>query len=86
MRSLLTLILLAVPVLMVGCLPTTPPEAGVGALLLGLCCVLGALYISYNAFKIEGRKPAAWFVLGAGCLIGGGFLALGARWLGWWGQ
>jgi hypothetical protein len=82
MRSFLTLILLALPVLVVGCLPTTPAEAGVGAMLLGFCCVLGALYISYNAFKIEGRKPAAWFALVVGCLIGGGFLALGARWLG----
>ena len=86
MRSFRTLIVLAVPVLVVGCLPTTPAEAGVGALLLGLFCVLGGLGASVKAFTIEGRKLAAWVVLGVTSLIGGGFIALGAWWLGWWGQ
>jgi hypothetical protein len=86
MRSFLTLIVLAVPVLVVGCLPTTPAEAGVGWLLLGLCCVLSGLGASAKMYKIEGKKPAAWIFLGATSLIGGGFIALGAWWLGWWGQ
>jgi hypothetical protein len=85
-RSFRTLIVLGVAILVAGCLPTTPAEAGVGALLLGFCCVLGALYISYNAAKVEGRKPAAWVALGTGLLIGGGFITLGGWWLGWWGK
>jgi len=86
MRSLLTLIMLAVLVLVVGCLPTTPTEAGWGALALGLVCVLLGLWASFSLFKVEGEKPAAWFALGAGGLIGGGLMALGAWWLGWWGK
>jgi hypothetical protein len=86
MRSVRTLIVLAVSVLVVGCLPTTPTEAGVGVLLLGLCCLLSGWSVSVKLYQIEGKKPAAWIFLGVTTLIGGGFIALGARWLGWWGQ
>jgi hypothetical protein len=79
-------LILAVPVLVVGCLPTGPTEAGVGVLLLGAGCVLSGLQISSDLYKVEGKKPAAWFVLGACCLIGVGLMALGTRWVGWWGQ
>jgi hypothetical protein len=82
----LTIIILAVPVLVVGCLPTGPTEARVGVLLLGGGCVLAGLQISIDLYKVEGKKPAAWFVLGTGFLIGGGLMTLGARWVGWWGQ
>jgi hypothetical protein len=86
MRSFLILIVLAVPVLVVGCLPTTPTEAGVGVLMLGLCCVLCGLSASVKLYQFEGKKTAAWIFLGVTSLIGGGFMALGAWWLGWWGQ
>ena len=55
-------------------------------LLLGFGCLLASLQVSTDLYKVEGKKPAAWFVLGAGLLIGGGLIALGARWVGWWGQ
>jgi hypothetical protein len=87
MKRILTVIILAVPVLVVGCLPTTPAEAGVGVVLLGLGPVLTGLLCSYHLFKVEGeRKTAARFFLGGLFLIGGGLMALGARWAGWWGQ
>jgi hypothetical protein len=82
MKWFLTAILLAVP----GCLPTTPAVAGVGVLLLGGGCLLAGLGISSELYKVKRKKPAAWFVLGAGFLIGGGLMALGARLVGWWGQ
>jgi hypothetical protein len=81
-----TVMILAVPVLVVGCLPTTPAEAGVGVLFLGVGGVLWGLGISSELYKVEGKKPVAWFVLSAGFLLGGGLIALGARWAGWWGQ
>jgi hypothetical protein len=69
------------------CLPTTTPvEAGAGVLLLGGCCVLTGLLISYAFFKTEEIKPAAWFVPGVCFLIGGGFIMLGGWGLGWWGN
>jgi hypothetical protein len=82
-----TIMILAVPVLVVGCLPTTPAEAGVGVFLLGVGFVLWGLSISSALYKVERKKLAAWFVvLGACFLIGGGLMALGGRWAGWWGQ
>jgi hypothetical protein len=88
MRRSLTLILLAVPVLVTGCLPTTSSvEAGVGVFLLGGGFVLWGLAISSALFTVERKKLAALLVvLGACFLIGGGLMALGARWAGWWGQ
>jgi hypothetical protein len=86
MRWFHTVILLAVPVLAVGCLPTTPAEAGVGVVLLGFAFVLTGLGLSSKLFKVEERKTAARFFLGALFLIGGGLIALGARLAGWWGQ
>jgi hypothetical protein len=86
MRWFHTVILLAVPVLAVGCLPTTPAEAGVGVVALGFGCVLTGLGLSSKLFKVEERKTAARFFLGALFLIGGGLIALGARLAGWWGQ
>jgi hypothetical protein len=45
------------------------------------------LGISSAVYKVERKKLAAWFVvLGASFLIGGGLMALGGRWAGWWGQ
>jgi hypothetical protein len=80
MRWFRTVILLAVPVLAVGCLPTTPGEAGVGLLLaLGFGCVLTGLGYSSKLLKVEESKTAARFFLGALFLIGGGLIALGAR-------
>jgi hypothetical protein len=72
-----TVMILAVPVLVVGCLPTTPAEAGVGVLFVGVGCVLWGLGISSELYKVEGKKPVALFVLGAGLLLGGGLIALG---------
>jgi hypothetical protein len=86
MRWFHTVILLAVPVLAVGCLPTTPAEVGVGVVLLGFVCVLTGLGLSSKLFKVEERKTAARFFLGALFLIGGGLIALGGRLAGWWGQ
>jgi hypothetical protein len=86
MRWFHTVILLAVPVLAVGCLPTTPAEAGVGVVLLGFGFVLPGLGLISKLLKVEERKTAARFFLGAVFLIGGGLIALGARLAGWWGQ
>jgi hypothetical protein len=88
MRRFLTGIILAVPVLVVGCLPPTgPTEAGEGVVLLGAGFVLWGLAISSALFKVERKKLAALIVvLGACFLIGGGLMALGGRWAGWWGQ
>jgi hypothetical protein len=87
MRWFHTVILLAVPVLAVGCLPTTPAEAGVGVVMLGFACLLPGLGLISQWFKVEeGKKRAAGFFLGACFLIGGGLIALGARLAGWWGQ
>jgi hypothetical protein len=86
MRWFHTVILLAVPVLAVGCLPTTSAEAGVGVVVLGFGCVLAGLGLSSELFKVVERKTAARFFLGPVFLIGCGRIALGARWAGWWGQ
>lgn len=93
MRWLRTVILLAVLVSAVGCLPTTTPEeAGVGVVLLGFACVLPALGLlaglglSLDLSKVKERKTALMFFLGACFLIGGGLIALGGWWAGWWGQ
>jgi len=60
-----TVILLSVPVLAVGCLPTTPVEAGVGVAVIGFSCVLIGLVLSSALLKVEERKTAARFFLGA---------------------
>jgi hypothetical protein len=87
MRWCHTVILLAVLVLTVGCLPTTPAEAGVGVSLLGGAFVLWGLAISSALFTVERKKLALLFlVLGACFLIGGGLIAIGGRLAGWWGQ
>ena len=86
MRWFRTVIVLPVPVLVVGCLPTTPAEAGVGVVLLGFAFVLPGLGLSSKLLKVKERKTAARFFLGALFLIGGGLIALGARLAGWWGQ
>jgi hypothetical protein len=86
MRWLHAVILLAVLVLAVGCLPTTPVEAGVGVVILGSCFVFTGLLCSLELLKVKERKMAARFFLGACFLIGGGLIALGAWWAGWWGQ
>ena len=86
MRWFHTVILLAVPVLAVGCLPTTPAEAGVGVVVMGFGCVLTGLGYSSKLLKVEENKTAARFILGALFLIGGSLIALGARLAGWWGQ
>ena len=86
MKRFLSVIILATPVLVAGCLPMTPAEAGARLLLcLGGGCVLG-LRFGIVLFQVEGKKPAAWFVLGACLLIGGGLIALGGWGIGWWGQ
>ena len=86
MRLFHTVILLAVPFLAVGCLPTTPAEAGVGVVVMGFGCVLTGLGYSSKLLKVEENKTAARFILGALFLIGGSLIALGARLAGWWGQ
>jgi hypothetical protein len=87
MRRFLTGIILAVPVLVAGCLPIGPTEAGEGVILLGAGFVLWGLAISSALFKVERKKLAALIVvLGAFFLIGGGLITLGGRWAGWWGQ
>jgi hypothetical protein len=79
MRWFRTVILLAFPVLAVGCLPTTP-EAGAGVVILGLSCVLAGLGFSLALFTVpKERKTALRFILGACFLIGGGLIALGVR-------
>jgi len=85
MRWFHTVILLAVPVLAVGCLPTTPAEVGVGVMLLGFGPVLTGLLCSLELLKVKERKTAARFFLGALFLIGGGLIALGGWLAGWWG-
>ena len=87
MRWFQTVILLAVPVLAVGCLPTTSAEAGVGVVLLGFGFVLPGLGLISQWFKVqEGKKGAARLFLGASFLIGGGLIAVGGWLAGWWGQ
>jgi hypothetical protein len=86
MRWFHTVILLAVVVLAVGCLPTTPAEAGVGVVMLGFFCVLASLGLSLELFKVKERKTALRFFLVACFLIGGGLIAMGGRLAGWWGQ
>ncbi len=87
MRWFHTVILLPVPILAVGCLPTTPGEAGVGlSLALGFSCVLTGLRYSSKLLKVEESKTAARSFLAALFLIGGGLIALGAWLAGWWGQ
>jgi hypothetical protein len=87
MRWFRTVILLAVSVLTVGCLPTTPAEAGVGVVLLGFAFVLPGLGLISQWFKVqEGKKGAATLFLGASFLIGGGLIAVGGWLAGWWGQ
>ena len=87
MRWFHTVILLAVPVLAVGCLPMTPGEMGERLLLvLGFSCVLTGLGYSSKLLKVEENKTAARFILGALFLIGGSLIALGGRLAGWWGQ
>ena len=87
MRWFRTVILLAVPVLAVGCLPTTPAEAGVGVVLLGFGFVLPGLGLISQWFQVqEGKKWAARLFLGACFLIGGGLIAWGGWLAGWWGQ
>jgi hypothetical protein len=87
MRWFHTVILLAVLVLTVGCLPMTPAEAGFGVFLLGFGFVVWGLGLSSALFTVERKKLAALLVvLGACFLIGGGLIALGGRMAGWWGQ
>jgi hypothetical protein len=87
MRSFRTVILLAVPVLAGGCLPTTPEEAGLGVVLLGFGFVVPGLGFSVALFTApKGRRAAAWIIFGAFFLIGGGLIALGGWWASWWGQ
>jgi hypothetical protein len=88
MRWFRTVILLAVPFLTVGCLPpTTSTEAGVGVVLLGFGFMLPGLGLLSQWFKVhEGKKASASLFIGASFLIGGGFIALGGWWAGWWGQ
>jgi len=86
LRWLHAVILLAVLVLAVGCLPTTPVEAGVGVVTLGSGFVFTGLLCSLELLKVKERKMAARFFLGACFLIGGGLIALGAWWAGWLGQ
>ena len=87
MRWFHTVILLAVPVLAVGCLPMTPAEAGMGlSLALGFSCVLTGLRYSPQLLKVEESKTAARVFLGALFLIGGGLIAVGGWLAGWWGQ
>ena len=84
MRWFRTVIVLPVPVLVVGCLPTTPAEAGVGVVMLGLSCVLAGLGFSLTLFTVpKERKTAAMFVVGVCFLIGGGLIAVGVRLAGW---
>ena len=80
-------ILLAVPVLAVGCLPTTPVEAGVGVVFLGVGFVIWGLGIGSALFLGDRKRLAALLVLVGACfLIGGGLIAMGGRLAGWWGQ
>jgi hypothetical protein len=84
MRWFRTVILLAVTV---GCLPTTPAEAGVGVVLLGFGFVLPGLGLISQWFKVQdGKKGAARLFLGASFLIGGGLIAVEGWLAGWWGQ
>ena len=89
MRWFHTVILLAVPVLAVGCVPITPitpAEAGENLVLaLGFGCVLTGLSLGPKLLKVEERKMAARFLV-ALLLIGGGLIALGGWLAGWWGQ
>jgi hypothetical protein len=74
MRWFRTVILLAVLVLTVGCLPpTTPTEAGAGVSLLGGAFVLWGLGISSALFTVERKKLAALLVVLGACFL------LGAR-------
>jgi hypothetical protein len=87
MRWLRTVIILAAPVLTVGCLPMTPAEVGVGVVVLGFGFTLPGLGLLSQWFNVQkGKKVAASLFIGASFLIGGGLIALGARWAGWWGQ
>jgi hypothetical protein len=90
MRWFRTVILLAVPVLAVGCLPKTPAEAeaeaGVGVVLIGFCFVLTGGLSCLELLKVEESKTAARLFLGALFLIGGGLIAVGGWLAGWWGQ
>ena len=67
-----------------------PPDdtggSGTGVVGLGFTCVLSGLGAGSQLLKVEERKTAARFFLGALFLIGGGLMALGARLAGWWGQ
>jgi hypothetical protein len=86
MKWFRTVILLAVPVFAFGCLPTTPEDLAVGVALLGFSCVLVGLRYSSRLLKVEESKTVARLFLAAVLLIGGGLIALGGRWAGWWGQ
>ena len=66
MRWFHTVILLAVPVLAVGCLPTTPAEAGVGVVMLGFACLLPGLGLISQWFKVEEGKKKGSRVLPRG--------------------
>ncbi len=86
MRWSHTVILAPIPVLAVGCLPTTPEDAAVGVALIGFSCVLTGLGTGWKLWKVEESKTFARLFLVAIFLIGGGLIALGGRWAGWWGQ
>jgi hypothetical protein len=86
MRWFHTVILLPVLVLAVGCLPTTPVEAGVGVVAIGSCFVFTGLCCSWELLKVKESKTAARLFLGALFLIGSGLIAMGGWLAGWWGQ
>jgi hypothetical protein len=65
----------------------TPAEVGAGlALSLGFSCVLAGLGYGSKLLKVEESKTVARIFLLGLFLIGGGLIALGGWWAGWWGQ
>lgn len=86
MRWFHIVILLPVPALAVGCLPTTPADLGVGVALLGGSCVLYGLGYSSALWKIKESRTVARVFLLALLLGGSGLIALGGWVAGWWGQ
>jgi hypothetical protein len=85
-RRFYIVILLAVPFLVVGCLPIKEVEAGVGLMFLGFGPLFTGLICSWELLKVQERKTAARLFLAALYLIGGGLMALGAWVAGWLGQ
>jgi len=86
MRWFHTVILVPIPFLAVGCLPTTPEDLAVGVALIGFSCVLTGLRFGLKLLKVEESKTFARLFLAALFLIGGGLIALGGWWAGWWGR